>query len=203
MLRSISPPTASPPRRRSPQAAASAPRNEQRSTLVSPSLASAGSLATDALDRSLGFLRIPLASSANLHLLGADPDHFTEYTLLLNNSRAPLLHPDNLLAWMSCRRMSCAIYIFHETLGQGARQISHRRHEVRTVSSLIFYRDCSPRCRRCSSILLCRCKCHAATRSISLAWCSKHSNHTRAAPSRLIPWPWRSWPRSSLSPASQ
>ena len=106
MLRSISPPTASPPRRRSPQAAASAPRNEQRSTLVSPSLASAGSLATDALDRSLGFLRIPLASSANLHLLGADPDHFTEYTLLLNNSRAPLLHPDNLLAWMSCRRMS-------------------------------------------------------------------------------------------------
>ena len=106
---------------------------------------------------------------------------------------------------LGCPAAEClrAFYIFHETLGQGARQISHRRHEVRTVSSLIFYRDCSPRCRRCSSILLCRCKCHAAARSISLAWCSKHSNHTRAAPSRLIPWPWRSWPRSSLSPASQ
>ena len=65
----------------------------------------------------------------------------------------------------------------HETLGQGARQILHRRHGVRTMPSLIFYCDCSPRCRRCSSILLCRCKCHAAARTISLA-CGAASTRT-------------------------
>ena len=85
--------------------------------------------------------------------------------MLLNNLRAPLLHPDNLLAWMSCRRMSSASQICMRPLGK-----EHARSYTVGMGCVpCLLCDCSPRCRRCSSILLYRCKCHAAARTISRA----------------------------------
>jgi hypothetical protein len=131
--------TASPPRRRSPQAATSAPRNEQRSSLVSPRAHCWFAVATDCA-RQVWDLSAFHWQAVQTYICSVRQLAITCLSIFccaITRVRRCCILTTCLLG---CPAAECLLRFLHlhETLGQGARQILHRWHEVRAVPSLIF-----------------------------------------------------------------